>query len=169
MIHVDYDSLWHCICGTPVLAYNAKNINMIVILHRCLQAQLQSAAGLDTTNAAPSSVWALQSALCAGQQREEVHPQPFCAESPKAWVVPSDSPYLSGPDPTADTAYFQGPTSSDGYCPVSNETWSHFARSSTQAGTVGVIADGQLRRNAFDVRQLHQVFVCVNQKVYVQQ
>jgi len=44
---------------------------------------------------------------------------------------------------------------------VSNDKWSHFARSSTQAGTVGVIADGQLWRNAFDVRQLHQVFLRV--------
>lgn len=106
-------------------------------------------------------MWALQSALDAEQQREEVYPQPFCAESHKPWVVPSDSPYLSELDPSADTAYFQWPTSSDGYCSVSNEKWLHFARSSTQAGTVGVIADGQLRRNAFDVRQLHQVFVCV--------
>ncbi len=150
-----------CICGSPVLACNAKSISRIVILYCCLQAQLQSAADLGTTNGAPSSVWALQSALYAGQQREELHPQPFCAESHKPWAVPFDSPYLSELDPNADTGYFQGPTSSDWYCPLSNEKWSHFARSSAQAGTVGVNADGQLRRNAFDVRQLHQVFVCV--------
>ncbi|KAL0054636.1 hypothetical protein WJX82_000288 [Trebouxia sp. C0006] len=45
---------------------------------------------------------------------------------------------------------FTGPTSSDQYCPLSNEEWSHFARSSVQAETIGVNADGQLRRNAFD-------------------
>ncbi|KAL0047329.1 hypothetical protein WJX82_000844 [Trebouxia sp. C0006] len=67
-----------------------------------LQAQLQSAADLGTTNAAPSSAWALQSAFYAGQQREEVHPQPFCAESHKPWVVPSDSPNLSELDPRGE-------------------------------------------------------------------
>ncbi|KAL0018479.1 hypothetical protein WJX77_008698 [Trebouxia sp. C0004] len=112
-----------------------------------LQAQLQSAADLGTTNRAPSSVWALQSALYAGQQREELNPQPFCAESHKPGAVLFDSPYLSELDPSANTGYFQGPTTSDRFC---REDWLLFARSSAQAGTVGVTADGQRRRNAFD-------------------
>ncbi len=149
-----------CIFGSPVLACNAQNINRMIISYLSLQAQLQSAADLGTTSGAPSSVLALRRALYAGQQREELHPQPFCAESHKPWAVPFDSPYLSELDPSADTGYFQGPTTSDRFCPLSNEKWSHFARSSAQAGTVGVTADGQHRRNAFDVRQLRQMFVC---------
>ncbi|KAL0023952.1 hypothetical protein WJX77_003024 [Trebouxia sp. C0004] len=43
-----------------------------------------------------------------------------------------------------------GPTISDRFCPLSNEKWWHFARSSAQAGTVGVTADDQPQRNAFD-------------------
>ena len=152
-----------CICGSPVLACNAQSINRIAILYCCLQAQLQSAADLGTVNGAPSSVLALQSALYAGQQREELHPQHLLAKSCKPWAMPFDSPYLTELDQysSADTGAFQGPTSSDQYCPLSNEEWSHFARSSVQAETIGVNADGQLRRNAFDVRQLHQVFGCV--------
>ncbi|DBA92524.1 TPA: hypothetical protein ACH3X1_002755 [Trebouxia sp. C0004] len=126
-----------------------------------LQAQLQSAADFGVTNGVPSSVWALQSALYPGQQREEHHPQPLCAESHKPWAVPFDSPYLSELDPSEGTGYFQGHTSSDWYCPLSNEKWTDCARSSAQAAAVGVNADGQLRRNAFDVRQLRGVFVCV--------
>ncbi|DBA95139.1 TPA: hypothetical protein ACH3X1_015693 [Trebouxia sp. C0004] len=60
------------------------------------------------------------------------------------------SPYHSELDPSGDTGYFQGPTTSDRFCPLSNEKWSHFARSSAQAGTVGVTAAGQPQRNAFD-------------------
>ncbi|DBA98971.1 TPA: hypothetical protein ACH3X1_014311 [Trebouxia sp. C0004] len=79
----------------------------------CLQAELQSAADLGTTNRAPSSVWALHSALYAGQQSKEPNPQPFCAESRKPGAVLFDSPYLSELDSSADTGYFQGPTTSD--------------------------------------------------------
>ena len=133
-------------------------MNKIVMSYFCLQAQLQSAADLGTTNRAPSSVWALQSALYAGQQREETNPQPFCTESHKPGAVLFDSPYLSELDPSADTGYFQGHSTSDWFC---RENWSLFARSSAQAGTVVATADGQRRRNAFDVRQLRQMFVCV--------
>ena len=133
-----------------------------MISYLSLQAQLQSAADLGTTSGAPSSVLALQSALYAGHQRAELHPQHLSAESHKPRATPHDSSYLTELDQysSADTGAFQGPTSSDQYCPLSNEEWSHFARSSAQAETIGVNADGQLRRNAFDVRQLRQMFVC---------
>ncbi|KAL0018125.1 hypothetical protein WJX77_007994 [Trebouxia sp. C0004] len=72
-----------------------------------LQAELQSAADLGTTNRAPSSVWALHSALLLS--RAHYLRLRFCREN-----------------------------------------WSLFARSSAQAGTVGVTADGQRRRNTFD-------------------
>ena len=149
------------ICASTVLACDANSIDRIVVFDCCLQAQLQSAADLGATNGVPTSVWALQSALFAGQQKQEPHPQPFCAESHKPWDVPFANPFLSELHPSADTVYFQGPTSSDWYLPLSNEERTHCARSSAQAGTVGVNADVQLRRTAFDVRQLHQVLVCV--------